>query len=199
MNYLKVSWSIIMGELHWEKKPAIVWSCLMIDDVRQPTSEKFSCWVQVVRLVDELAVVTMGSNDGCLSNFTLVQTILIYIGVKDLILGHLNLILGPRSFSNHRLDFKILTLHQIKMTQKWINVVDTRSNKVQTMLFWCAKVFRLPDVFIVVRPVNAETEFIIMHVVQHQTACRLSYYASYMHGNGISGILITILGAIWYW
>jgi hypothetical protein len=73
---------------------------------------------------------TMGSNDGCLSNFTLVQTILIYFGVKDLILGHLNLILGPRSFSNHRLDFKILTLHQIKMTQKWINVVDTRSNKV---------------------------------------------------------------------
>jgi hypothetical protein len=37
-----------MGELCWEKKPAIVWSCSMIDDVRQPTGEKFSCWEQVV-------------------------------------------------------------------------------------------------------------------------------------------------------
>jgi hypothetical protein len=51
-------------------------------------------------------------------------------------------------------------------------------------------------VFTVVRLVNAKTEFIIMHVVQHQIACRLSYYASYMHGNGISGILITTLWAI---
>jgi hypothetical protein len=32
------------------------------------------------------------------------------------------------------------------MTQKWINMVDTGSNKVQTISFWCAKVFRLPDV-----------------------------------------------------
>ncbi len=41
---------------------------------------------------------------------------------------------------------------------------------------------------------NAKTEFIIIHVVRHQIACRLSYYASYMHGNGISRILITALG-----
>ena len=145
MNYLKISWSIIMGELLWEKKPAIVGSCSMIDDARQPPGEKFSCWEQVVRLVDELAVVTRGSKDCCLSSFTLFKTILIYNAVKDWILGHLNLILGPRSFSYHRLDFKFLTIHQIKMTQKWINVVDHRSNKVQTMSFWWAQVFRLPD------------------------------------------------------
>jgi hypothetical protein len=60
--------------------------------------------------------------------------------------SHLNLILGPQSFSNHRLELKFLTLHQIKMIQKRINVVDNWSNKVQTMSFWCAKVFRLPDV-----------------------------------------------------
>jgi hypothetical protein len=44
----------------------------------------------------------------------------------------------------------------------------------------------------------AKTEFIIIHVVWHWIACRLSYYASYMHGNGISGILRTTLGGIWY-
>jgi hypothetical protein len=60
-----------MGELRWEKKPTIVWSCSMIDDVRQPTGEKFSCWEQVIWLVDELAPTTMGSKDCCLSNFTL--------------------------------------------------------------------------------------------------------------------------------
>jgi hypothetical protein len=59
-----------MGELHWEKKPAIVWSCLMIDDARQPTGEKFSWWEQVIWLVDELTFVTMGSKDWCFSNFT---------------------------------------------------------------------------------------------------------------------------------
>jgi hypothetical protein len=64
---------------------------------------------------------------------------------------------------------------------------------------WLIRVKGIPSVFIVVRPVNAKTEFIIMHVVQHQIACRLSYYASYMDGNGISGILITTLVAIWYW
>jgi hypothetical protein len=88
---------------------------------------------QVVRLEDELAITTMGSKDYYLSNFTLF--ILIYNAVKDLILGHLNLILGPRSFSNHKLIFKLWTLNQIKMTQKWINMVDTGSNKVQTISF----------------------------------------------------------------
>jgi hypothetical protein len=88
---------------------------------------------QVIRLVDKLAPATMGSKDCCSSNFTLFKTILIYNAVKDWILGHLNLILGPRSFSNHRLDFKFLTLHEIKMTQKWINEVDNGSNKVQRM------------------------------------------------------------------
>jgi hypothetical protein len=97
-------------------------------------------------LVDKLAPMTMGSKDCCLSNFTLFSTILIYNAVKDWILGHLNLILGLWSFSNHRLDFKFLTLHEIKMTQKWINVVDNGSNKVQTMSFWCEQVFHLPDV-----------------------------------------------------
>jgi hypothetical protein len=60
-----------MGELHWEKKPAIVWLCSMIDDARQPTGEKICCWEQVIWLVDELAAMTMGSKDCCLSNFTL--------------------------------------------------------------------------------------------------------------------------------
>jgi hypothetical protein len=58
------------------------------------------------------------------------------------------------------------------------------------------RVKEIPCVFIAVRAVNAEIEFIIMHVVWHQIACRLSYYASYMHGNGISGNLITTLEAI---
>ena len=89
----------------------------------------------VVRLEDELARAPMGSKDCCLSNFTLFLIILIYNAVKDLMLGHLNFILGPRSFSNHELVFKFLTLYQIKMTQKWINVVDTGSNRVHTMSF----------------------------------------------------------------
>jgi hypothetical protein len=55
-----------MGELHWEKKPTIVWSRSMIDDVRQPTGEKFSCWEQVIWLVDELTFMTMGSSKGLL-------------------------------------------------------------------------------------------------------------------------------------
>jgi hypothetical protein len=33
-------------------------------------------------------------------------------------------------------------------------------------------------------------------LVMHQIACGLSYHASSMHGNGISGILITTLGVI---
>jgi hypothetical protein len=81
-----------MGELRWEKKHAIVWSCSMIDDARQATGEKFSCWEQVIWLVDELTFVTMGSKDCCLSNLTLFLTILIYNAVKDWILGHFNLI-----------------------------------------------------------------------------------------------------------
>jgi hypothetical protein len=96
-------------------------------------------------LVDELTFVTMGSKDCCFSNFTLFKTILIYNEVKDWILGHFNLIWTPRSFSNHKLRFKFLTLYKIKMTQEWINMVDNISNKVQTMSFWWAQVFRLPD------------------------------------------------------
>jgi hypothetical protein len=49
--------------------------------------------------------------------------------------GSFKLDLGPRSFSNHKLVFKFWTLYQIKMTQKWINMVDTGSNKVQTISF----------------------------------------------------------------
>jgi hypothetical protein len=86
-------------------------------------------------LEDKLAVMMMGSKDCCLSNFTLFKIILIYNTVKDLMQSHLNLILGPQSFSNHALNFKFLTLYQIKMTKKWINVVDDGSNKVQTMSF----------------------------------------------------------------
>jgi hypothetical protein len=52
----------------------------------------------------------------------------------------------------------------------------------------------IPCIFIAARPVNADTESIRIHVLRHQIACRLSYYASYMHGNGISGILIMTLG-----
>jgi hypothetical protein len=97
-------------------------------------------------LVDELTFVTMGSKDCCFSNFTLFLTILIYNAVKDWILGHFNLIWAPQSFSNHKLCFKFLTLYKIKMTQEWINMVDNGSNKVQTMSFWWAQVFHLPDV-----------------------------------------------------
>ena len=60
-----------MGELRWEKKPAIVGSCSMIDDACQPTSEKFSCSEQVVQLVDELTFMKMGSKDCYFSNFSL--------------------------------------------------------------------------------------------------------------------------------
>jgi hypothetical protein len=45
-------------------------------------------------------------------------------------------------------------------------------------------------VIIAAWPVNAATEFIIIHVIQYRIACRLSCYTSYMHGNGISRILI---------
>jgi hypothetical protein len=54
----------------------------------------------------------------------------------------------------------------------------------------------IPCVFIAEQKVNAETEFIIIHVVRHRIACRLSYYASYMHGNGIARNLIITLGGI---
>jgi hypothetical protein len=63
---------------------------------------------------------------------------------------------------------------------------------------WMIPAKGIPCIFIAALPVNAKTEFIIIHVVQHQIACRLSYYASYMHGNGISRILRTTLGGIWY-
>jgi hypothetical protein len=43
-------------------------------------------------------------------------------------------------------------------------------------------------VIIAVRTVNAETEFIIIHVINYRIACRLSYYIAYMHGYGISRI-----------
>jgi hypothetical protein len=46
--------------------------------------------------------------------------------------------------------------------------------------------------------VNSETEFILIHLVMHQIAGRLSYYAVSMHGIGISGILIMTLGSTWY-
>jgi hypothetical protein len=46
--------------------------------------------------------------------------------------------------------------------------------------------------------VNAETECIIIHVVRYWIACRLSYYISYMHGYGISRILIPTFGYISY-
>jgi hypothetical protein len=46
--------------------------------------------------------------------------------------------------------------------------------------------------------VNAETEFILIHVVHYQIACRLSYYIAYMHGYGISVILIPTFGYISY-
>jgi hypothetical protein len=53
-------------------------------------------------------------------------------------------------------------------------------------------------IIIAVRMVNAETEFIIIHVVHYQIACKLSYYIAYMHGYGISGILIRTFGCISY-
>jgi hypothetical protein len=53
-------------------------------------------------------------------------------------------------------------------------------------------------VIIAARTVNAEAEFIIIHVVRYRIACRLSYYISYMHGYGISRILIPTFGYISY-
>jgi hypothetical protein len=53
-------------------------------------------------------------------------------------------------------------------------------------------------VIIAARTVNAETEFIIIHVIRYQIACRLSYYIAYMHGYGISGILIPTFSYISY-
>jgi hypothetical protein len=53
-------------------------------------------------------------------------------------------------------------------------------------------------VIIAERKVNAETEFIIIHVVRYGIACRLSYYIAYMHDYGISGILIPTFGDISY-
>jgi hypothetical protein len=53
-------------------------------------------------------------------------------------------------------------------------------------------------IIIAVWTVNAETEFILIHVVRYRIACRLSYYITYMHGYGISVILIPTFGYISY-
>jgi hypothetical protein len=63
---------------------------------------------------------------------------------------------------------------------------------------WMILVTGIHCVVIVAQPVNAKTKFIIIHVIWHWIACRLSYYISYMHGNGISGILIPTFGYISY-
>jgi hypothetical protein len=63
---------------------------------------------------------------------------------------------------------------------------------------WMIPVKGIHCVIIAVQPVNAKTEFIIIHVLHYRIACRLSYYISYMHGNGISGILIPTFGYISY-
>jgi hypothetical protein len=59
---------------------------------------------------------------------------------------------------------------------------------------WMILVKGIPCVIIAARPLTAETEFILIHFVWHQSACRLSYYISYMHGDGISRILIMTSG-----
>jgi hypothetical protein len=73
---------------------------------------------------------------------------------------------------------------------------------VKTLLYFL--MFIMPPVkvihcvIIAAWTVNAETEFILIHVVHYQIACRLSYYIAYMHGNGISVILIPTFGYISY-
>jgi hypothetical protein len=73
---------------------------------------------------------------------------------------------------------------------------------VKTVLYFLMFIKSLVKVIhcvtIAVRTVNAETECIIIHVICYQIACRLSYYISYMHGYGISRILIPTFGYISY-
>jgi hypothetical protein len=67
---------------------------------------------------------------------------------------------------------------------------------VKTLLYFL--MFIKPPVKVILCTVNAETEFIIIHVVRYRIACRLWYYIAYMHGYGISGILIPTFGYISY-
>jgi hypothetical protein len=102
----------------------------------------------------------------------------------------------------HRIDSKEsctqsnclwIVIFHILCEQTW-HILTTDNN----FWGWMIPAKGIPCIFIAALPVNAKTEFIIIHVVQHQIACRLSYYASYIHGNGISRILRTTLGGIWY-
>jgi hypothetical protein len=86
-----------------------------------------------------------------------------------------------------------IVIFHILYEQSWHTL--TTDNEVWG---WMIPVKGINCIVIAAQPVNAETEFIIIHVVHYQIACRLSYYISYMHGNGISGILIPTFGYISY-
>jgi hypothetical protein len=91
---------------------------------------------QVVRLEDELAVTMMGSSKGLLlkqlysflNHFNLQSN-------KRFNVESLKLDFGSAILFKSQTRFKMFDSLSIKMTQKWINVVDNGSNKVQTMSF----------------------------------------------------------------
>jgi hypothetical protein len=76
------------------------------------------------------------------------------------------------------------------MISRGYSVICVKTSSLYFLKFIKPPVKVIHCVIIVTQTVNAEIEFIIIQVIRYQIACRLSYYIAYMHGYGISGILI---------